>query len=112
MLYGILKEYARENRKHQTDAERHLWNYIKGSALGVKFLRQHIIAEYIGDFVCTESRLVVELDGGYHAERNQQYNDAIRTEVLNKMGFRVIRFTNEQVFYDLENTLNTIKQNL
>ena len=112
MLYGMLKEYARENRKHQTDAERHLWNYLKDNALGVKFLRQHIIAEYIGDFVCTECRLVVEVDGGYHAERNQQYNDEIRTEVLNSMGFRVIRFTNEQVFFDLENTLNRIKQNL
>lgn len=112
MMYSTLKVYARENRKNQTEAEKYLWNYIKGKNLGVKFLRQHIIAGYIGDFVCTDCRLVVEVDGGYHAERTQQYDDAIRTEVLNSLGFKVVRFTNEQVLFDIENTLEFIKQNL
>ncbi|MFH1160030.1 MAG: endonuclease domain-containing protein [bacterium] len=63
---------AREQRKNMTPAERRLWYRIRGKALGVKFRRQHPINRFIADFYCHEARLVVEVDGGYHEEEDQQ----------------------------------------
>lgn len=105
--YGILKEFARENRKHPTDAERWLWNFLR-KELGTKVLRQHIIADYIVDFLIPYYNLVIEVDGGYHAERTQQEDDKLRSEVLNGLGFFVIRFTNEQVLMDTEYVIERI----
>ena len=65
--------------------------------LGYKFRRQHIIGDYIVDFVCLEKMLVIEIDGEYHNEWEQQINDEERTEWLHKRGFNVIRFTNAEV---------------
>jgi len=79
---------------------------------GQKFLRQHIIGDYIVDFVCQENGLIIEVDGGYHAEREQQEDDAIRTSILEEQGFHVIRFTNEEVLFDIENVLETISNNI
>lgn len=110
--YGHLKMWARENRNHMTDAERHIWHYLRGNQLGFKFLRQHIIADYIVDYVCLEKKLIIEIDGGYHSEPHQQDDDAMRTKRLNSLGFRVIRFTNEEILTDLLNTLSTIKEHL
>lgn len=93
-------------------AEQVLWNHLRNNALGVKFLRQHIIGDYIADFVSTETNLVVEVDGAYHAEREQMEMDEDRTEALGRMGFRVIRFTNEEVMYNTEETIKTIKNNI
>ncbi len=67
-VYDILKKYARNNRKNQTEAEDALWGAIRGKALGVLFNRQYIIGEYITDFTCLEAKLVIEIDGGYHSE--------------------------------------------
>lgn len=107
-LYGRLKEFAKENRQHETEAEAVLWNSIRNRTLGVKFLRQYIIDVYIVDFVCRESRLVIEVDGGYHAERTQQENDEIRTRRLQELGYRVIRFANDAILYDFENVKKRI----
>lgn len=109
-LYGILKRFAKENREHPTLAESMLWEVVREKRLGCKFLRQHIIDEYIVDFVCQENGLVIEVDGGYHAERLQQEDDALRTERLEAMGFRVIRFTNEEVLYDTDYVTETINK--
>ncbi len=106
--YGLLKEFARENRKNQTLAETVLWEHIRDEALGVKFLRQHIIGDYIVDFLARSEGLIIEVDGAYHAERKQKENDAIRTDFLQKMGFQVLRFTNEQVLYDTDNVIQQI----
>ena len=111
-LYGLLKEFARENRKNQTEAESALWEYLKNRALGAKFLRQHIIADCIADFACTDHKLIIEVDGGYHAEINQIYRDEQRTEKLNQLGFQVIRFSNEEILFDIDNTINKIKKHL
>ncbi len=75
-------------------------------------MRQHVIGDYIVDFVCRDDGLVIELDGAYHAEREQQMDDEIRTHDLEKMGFRVIRFTNEEVLYDIEAVLEEIENQL
>ena len=110
--YDLLKSFARENRKNQTLAEQVLWNQLRNKTLGVKFLRQYIIGDYIVDFVSLECSLVVEVDGAYHAERQQMENDAIRSMELGKMGFKVIRFTNEEVLYRLRETIMVIIDNM
>lgn len=107
--YGLLKEYARENRINQTLAETFLWDNIKDEALGVKFLRQHIIGDYIVDFLARSEGLIIEVDGAYHAERQQKENDALRTDILQRMGYSVMRFTNEQVLYDIDSVIQQIK---
>ena len=85
--YDLLKAFARENRKNPTLAEQVLWNHLRNKTLGVKFLRQHIIGDYIVDFVSPESMLIIEVDGAYHSEREQQYNDEVRANVLKRTGF-------------------------
>ena len=110
--YGLLKSYARENRRNQTEAEEFLWKQLKGNALGVKFKRQLIIMNYIADFVCLEKSLIIEVDGGYHFRHDQMELDAYRTEELEKLGFRVIRFRNENIIIEIEEVLNTIQDYL
>lgn len=97
LLYGVLKAYASENRKNQTVAERILWKEISRNRYHIKFRRQHIIGCFIVDFVCLSCRLVIEVDGAYHAELAQQESDENRTKDLNNLGYAVVRFTNEQV---------------
>ena len=107
--YELLKGFARENRKNPTIAEQVLWEHIRDKALGKKFLRQHIIGDYIADFVSPEHHLIIEVDGAYHAERQQLEKDEDRTGKLNKLGFWVVRFTNEEILNDIETTIKTIK---
>ena len=78
--------------------------------LNVIFKRQHVIGDYIADFVALSKCLVVEVDGAYHAERGQQESDAIRTAEMERWGFRVIRFTNEEVLYNTEPVKDVIKE--
>ena len=95
--YLLLKGFAKENRRYMTEPESALWKYLKGNALGHKFLRQHIIGDYIVDFFCRDRQLVIEVDGGYHSERTQHEDDAVRQQWLEEMGYKVIRFSNEDV---------------
>ena len=111
-LYASLLEYARINRRNQTEAEMALWNIVKAKGLGVQILRQFIIDHYIVDFVCRPSKLVIEVDGGYHSEPLQAEDDEMRTRRLQSLGFRVIRFTNEEILFHIENVIKTIKYNL
>ena len=108
-FYDMLKEYARENRRNQTEAEEFLWRQLKGNALGVKFKRQLIILNYIADLACLEKSLVIEFDRGYHFSHEQMELDAYRTEDLEKLGFKVLRFRNENVIRDIELVLKTIQ---
>jgi len=110
--YELLKAFARENRKNATLAENVLWEYLRNGELGEKFLRQHIIGDYIVDFVSRHDGLVIEVDGGYHSEPRQQEEDKLREEVLEQMGYHVIRFTNEEVLCDIENVLNQIENHI
>ena len=110
VYYSRLKEYAQKNRNHPTEAESLLWSVLSGKGLdGVKFRRQHIIGQYIADFVCLDKGLVVELDGHHHSLPPFCEDDAVRTEYLNKEGYHVIRFTNEQVIHHLDDTLEQIR---
>jgi len=110
--YNLLKAFAKENRKYMTEAESALWKYLKGNGLGHKFLRQHIIGDYIVDFLCRDKMLVIEVDGGYHSERTQQEDDAVRQQWLESIGYKVIRFSNEEILVDIKTTIDTIVKNL
>ena len=103
---------AREQRKYMTPAEKKLWSKIRGKALGVKFRRQHPINRFIADFYCHEARLIVEVDGGYHGEEDQQACDLGRTREVEEFGIRVIRFANEEVEEDLEGVVDRIRSAL
>ena len=111
-IYKLLREFARKNRAKPTEAEMVLWRELRGSQLGVPFRRQHIIGEYIADFVCLPAKIIIELDGRYHSLPEQQISDEERTQWLEQHGFKVIRFTNEQVLCDIENILLMIKKNI
>ena len=108
---GMLR-MAREQRKNMTPAEKKLWQRIRGKRLGMKFRRQHPINRFIADFYCHEARLVVEIDGGYHDEEEQQKYDAGRTKELEEFGIRVIRFTNAEVEENLAGVVMRIKNSL
>jgi len=112
MLYMRLKAYSKEMRRFATEAESILWEYLRAKQLGKTFKRQHIIGDYIADFVCLESGLIVELDGGYHQLPEQQINDELRTEWLEKHGFREIRFKNEELLNNIDHCLEIIKASL
>ena len=95
-----------------TLAETLLWQEIKGKALGAKFFRQYVIADYIADFASIQHHLVIEVDGAYHSESEQIAYDENRTQRLQNLGFTVIRFSNEEVINNIESVINIIKQNL
>lgn len=108
VYYGLLKEFARENKDNETEAEKLLWCHLSNNKLGLHFRRQHIIGCYIADFVCLRKNLIIEVDGGYHSQEKQVINDYLRTQDLEKMGFSVMRFTNDEIFYNLSNVLDEI----
>ncbi len=105
--YTCMKEFQKKNKSNPTDAERILWEYLRREQTGHKFRRQQIIENYIADFACLESKLVIELDGDYHLTAEQIQQDQERTEKLSLLGYRVIRFKNEEV---IDNPKIVIKQ--
>lgn len=92
-----------------TLAESVLWEELRTLDVGTRFNRQYIIGDYIVDFASQRKGLVIEVDGGYHAERQQQEDDAVRERHLERMGFHILRFTNEEVLFDTDNVLSQIK---
>jgi 5-methyltetrahydrofolate--homocysteine methyltransferase len=108
-LYDILKEHAQKNKDNPTKAELVLWELLRNKQLeNFKFRRQHIIGQYIADFVCLTHKLIIEVDGKTHQVPENKEADEIRTNWLESQGFKVIRFTNEQVLSDPENVLSEI----
>ena len=103
---SVLRQRARDLRKNSTDAERHLWYYLRANRLGFKFKRQVPMGEYIVDFVCIEKRLIIELDGSQHMS-NQIY-DRKRADWLKIHGFKLLRFWNHDVFQQTRSVLDVI----
>jgi len=102
-----LTPLARKLRQSSTDAEAMMWQHLRGRRLNsYKFRRQVVIEPYIVDFVCFDVKLIVELDGGQHLDQQQQ--DEKRTEYLEGMGYRVLRFWNHDVFNKTESVLERI----
>ena len=95
-----------------TEAESLLWEALRNNIQGYKFRRQHPIADYIADFVCLSNKLIIEVDGGYHDTEEQKADDRLRTDILNKLGFRVIRFKNEEVTTNPKEVISLIKEEL
>lgn len=107
-LYEQLKAKAEEMRKNPTEAEAAMWEMLRAKSLDAMFRRQHIIGDYIVDFVCLDKQLVIELDGGYHNNPEQQEYDRQRTHYLQSKGFSVLRFTNEEVLCNTNETTTVV----
>ncbi len=108
-LYGLLKEYVSKHRSNPTEAEKVVWELLKGRKLsGYKFRRQHIIKSYIADFICLPKKLIIEIDGSIHNLPENVISDEERTAELNRLGYKVIRFTNNQVLHEPDAVLNEI----
>jgi 5-methyltetrahydrofolate--homocysteine methyltransferase len=107
--YGLLKEFAFKMRNEPTDAEKLLWYVLSGKKLdGYKIRRQHIIGNYITDFICLKTNLIIEIDGSIHQLPENKVSDKERTKWLEEEGFRVIRFTNDEVLSNLDEVLDKI----
>ncbi|WP_415878299.1 endonuclease domain-containing protein [Methylomonas sp. BW4-1] len=103
-----MKQLARALRINQTDAEKLLWYRLRNRQLAdCKFRRQQVIGPYIADFLCLEPKLIIELDGGQHAD--QQKQDEQRSQFLESLGYRVLRFWNHDVIRDIESVLEAIR---
>lgn len=99
-------EYARSLKKVMTPAENLLWQNLRNRKVcNCKFRRQHPISTYIVDFYCHEAKLVIEVDGGIHLTPDNIQYDQFRTEELEEMGLKVIRFTNDEVLGDVSRVL-------
>jgi len=100
-MRATTKQHARTLRWEMTDAEKLLWRHLRMEQIGgYKFRRQHPLGNYIADFICLEAALVLEVDGGQHADSAD--NDAIRTQWLEAKGLHVMRFWNNEVLNNIE----------
>lgn len=94
-------ERAQQLRMTTNAAEQRMWSIVRAKRFaGLKFRRQHVIGNYIADFVCLPARLVVEVDGDTHGSDEAELKDARRTEEIERAGYRVIRFWNDYVLND------------
>jgi very-short-patch-repair endonuclease len=107
---------ARELRKNQTLAESFFWEHVRNRKLeGKKILRQHPVKFdyydtkrfFVADFYCAEFKLIIEIDGKIH-EKQKEY-DEYRTYLLNNLGYKVIRFKNNEVLYKIDSVFCKLK---
>ena len=106
-----LKFNSRQLRSNMTDAEQHLWRYLRMRQMsGFMFRRQHPVCGYILDFACVDIKLAVELDGGQHADNIE--GDEIRTKALNQGGWIVIRFWINDVLINIQAVLSAIHKQI
>jgi very-short-patch-repair endonuclease len=103
-IYPPLLKRAREMRHPQTAAEATLWRALRNRNLNYKFRRQHPIENFIVDFYCAQAKLCIEIDGASHLEASQVDYDTARTAYLEELGYKVIRFTND----DVRDNLNAV----
>ena len=105
-FWESLKEKARDMRKNPTPAEDAFWQEVRNDKWGISFRRQHVIDRFIVDFVCLEHNLVIEIDGSIHDSQKERDNE--RSTILNSLGYRVLRFTNEEIL----SNINSIKSKI
>ena len=111
-IYELLKQHALDNRHKMTESEKTLWDALRHEIQGYKFRRQHIIGDYIVDFICLPAKIIIEVDGGYHLRKSQMLDDNIRTDYLEKKGYYVMRFSNDDVNTDIRGVIQKIKEEL
>ena len=111
-VWAQLKDLSRENRKEKTFAEDLLWQKLRNNQLGSKVRRQHVIETFIIDFAFMNEKLLIEIDGEYHNDPEQKNYDDARTEYLAELGYKLIRFTNDEVEKNIPDVLKKIKNEL
>jgi very-short-patch-repair endonuclease len=107
-----LTPLARELRRSETPAEHLLWNSLRAGRLGAKFRRQFPIEDYIVDFECLESHLVIEVDGDTHAGESAEASDHVRSSRIQARSLRIIRFPNREVLNNLDGVVEAIRDAL
>ena len=100
---------AKSMRRKMTDAELKLWNELRAHRLmGLGFRRQFPVGRYLADFACPEKKIIVEVDGSQHAEEKQSAADAVRSAELEKDGWTVLRFWNDEILRDIDGVCHHI----
>jgi very-short-patch-repair endonuclease len=108
-----LKERSQQLRKEMTPAEKYLWSKIrKKQVKRAWFYRQKTIGEYIADFYCPSSKLVIEVDGGHHFSDEILEYDELRNQYMEGLGLTVLRFTNEEILKNIKSVLETTKNKM
>lgn len=111
MIYINKIEKSRQLRKNITNQERKLWNIIRNRQFfNFRFRRQFPIGNYIVDFVCREKKIVIEVDGGQHNEKNNIDYDNMRSEYLALEGFKVVRFWNNDIDNNIDGVYEKLKE--
>lgn len=108
----IIFENAKHLRKNMTNAEKVLWGYLKTGIEGLKFRRQHPIGIYIADFYCHKAKLIVEIDGSVHNEKDVKEADDARQKELERWGYTIIRFTNDQAINSITDVIKMIAEKI
>ena len=107
-IYALLKENAQNHKRFPTEAEKCLWEVLRSKKMGFRFRRQHIIGDFIVDFICIPLNLIIEVDGKYHSTPKQQEADYLRDSLLNQAGYTILRFTNEEVIGNIDHVIHRI----
>ena len=113
MFFGAKQstfQKADELRENMTQAELTLWWFLKTKPLGVKFRRQHPIGSYIADFYSHKLKLVIEVDGGIHLNKEVAQNDIARQINIESEGIRILRFTNDEIEKDIKAVIHKIEE--
>jgi very-short-patch-repair endonuclease len=105
-----LTAVARALRRNATSAERRLWQGLRRKQVGgYRFRRQVALGRFVADFACLDARLIIEVDGATHSAEREIARDTTRTAALVAQGFAVLRFTNDDVYRNLDGVLETIR---
>jgi very-short-patch-repair endonuclease len=107
-IHPTIRKFARELRQPQTPAEATLWRHLRDRNLEYKFRRQHPIDSFIIDFYCAKAKLLIEVDGETHFQKAQIEYDQARTEHLERLGYKVIRFTNDDIRHNINIVISKI----
>ena len=116
----MIQNLVRYLRKESTVAEKLLWKSLRNSLLGFKFRRQYPIRflyqnewhVFVADFYCHAHRLVIELDGGHHQEKQRAHYDMFRAELIKILGRKVVRFENHDVLSNIDHVISKIMEQL
>ncbi len=108
-----LKQFSKNLRRNMTDAERLLWSRIRGKQLkGLQFYRQKVVGNYIVDFYCPKSKLVIEVDGGQHYSDEGRDKDSVRDDYMKKNGISVLRLSDRDVLKRIDVVMEEIWREL
>ncbi len=103
-----LKPIKRLLRKQEISAEKILWSRLRNKQQRFKFRRQYGVGNYIIDFYCPKLKLAIEVDGATHSTEIEIKNDLIREKYITRFGIKVIRYTNAEIFYNIDDVVGSI----